>query len=255
METEKKELFTATIEVDLNSEEGEPEMTESELEKFEAEYDVYAAECKAALRRTLTAIDNLSEAINRSGRRNPFDRVEHRLKTFKSVRNKCKDRGYTFDMPSVKQNIKDIAGIRIITKYLDDCFTIRWMLCQVPGINVVNTKDYITKTKENGYSSIHLACQVEIYDPFEGSRLVPVEIQIRSKSMNLWATLEHDLKYKNSNPNPETEERFRRISKILRNFDEEAMALRDYQKNATENHEAMTSAAELNVNVSGSLPL
>ena len=48
--------------------------------------------------------------------------------------------------------------------------------------------------------------------------------------MNLWATLEHDLKYKNPKPSPGVYEKFCRISAYLRDVDQEAVALRDYNE-------------------------
>ena len=216
--------FDATIEVDLV----ESMDSTEDLEKLEAAYDIYAAECNAAMRLTLARIENLCEAIDRAGKRNPFDRNESRIKTFKSVRGKCNTRGYDNNIESIRDKVKDVAGIRIITKYIDEIDLVRDMIEKIPGINIVKTKDYVKNPKPNGYQSVHLDCQVEIHDPYKGSRLIPVEIQIRSKSMNLWATLEHDLKYKNANPSPEVEEKFRRIAKILREFEEEAIALRDY---------------------------
>lgn len=227
METE----FNATIKADLDNEGGvESILSESKMEEVEEAYEVYAAECNAALKLTLARIESILEPIERFDRRNPFDRIESRMKTFKSVRGKCKARGYELSIESIRDNVKDVAGVRIITKYIDEIDLVKDMLEKIPGINIVKVKDYVKEPKENGYQSVHLDCQVEVYDTFKGSRLVPVEIQIRSKSMNLWATLEHDLKYKNSNPSPDVEEKFRRIAKILRAFDEEAIALRDYDE-------------------------
>ena len=233
METEN---FLAMLEVDLDGEATEfgddfnDGVAVEELEQLEAEYDIYAAEARAALRFTMASIKNLCEAIDRAGKRNPFDRIESRIKTFKSVKGKCKARGYGLNIEDIRANIKDVAGIRIITKYIDEVMTVKDMIAQIPGINIITVKDYVTTPKPNGYSSVHLGCQVSIYDPCKGSQLVPIEIQLRSKSMNLWATLEHDLKYKNSNPSPEVDEKFLKISKILRQFDEEAIALRDYDE-------------------------
>lgn len=234
MDTEVK--FDATLEVALESidevEIGEAtdvaEAIEAADVELETAYDVYAAECKAAMGLALSRIEYLREAINRAGRRNPFDRIESRIKTFKSVKGKCKARGYELSITGIREKVKDVAGIRIITKYLDEVMMVKDLIAQIPGINIVILKDYVTAPKANGYQSVHLGCQIEIHDPFKGSQLVPLEIQIRSKSMNLWATLEHDLKYKNSNPSPEVEETFQKISKILREFDVEAMRLRDY---------------------------
>lgn len=237
--------INATVEVALDDDDAGDksfvEAVEAAETELEVEYEIYAAECKAAMRLALARIKNLSEAIDRAGKRNPFDRIESRIKTFKSVKGKCRARGYEVDILDIREKVRDVAGIRIITKYLDEVMVVRSMIAQIPGITIVSTKDYVTEPKDNGYQSLHLGCQIEIYDPFKGSQLVPLEIQIRSKSMNLWATLEHDLKYKNSNPSPEVEEKFRRISKILRDFDEEAIRLRDYDDVSESNGKSMVS--------------
>lgn len=203
------------------------EITEEFLEKLESEYDIYAAECGAAMQTALIKIKILSDAYNQVGKRNPFDRIESRIKTFKSVRGKCRDRGYDLTMPSIKEHIKDVGGIRIITKYLDEVNLVKDMIMQIPEINIISVKDYITTPKESGYSSIHLSCQVGVYDPFQGLRMRPLEIQIRTKSMNLWATLEHDINYKSPFHVKEVDERFLHIAEILRQLEDEAMALRD----------------------------
>ncbi|MBQ6409685.1 hypothetical protein IJI18_00300 [Candidatus Saccharibacteria bacterium] len=240
--------FDATVEVELN----EDDCIQVDEAELEAAYDIYVAECNAALRLTLARIENLCEAIDRAGKRNPFDRIESRIKTFKSVKGKCGARGYARNIGSIRENVHDVAGIRIITKYLDEIDLVKDMIEKIPGINIVKVKDYVKMPKPNGYQSVHLDCQVEIHDPYKGSRLIPVEIQIRSKSMNLWATLEHDLKYKNENPSPEVEEKFRKIAKILRDFEEEAIALRDYEEDA-ETENSVDIAAKIH-NLSSSLP-
>ena len=197
------------------------------LEALEAEYDIYAAECDAAMQMALLKIRGLSSAFDRSDRRNPFDRIEYRIKTFKSVKGKCKAKGYELTSKSIQDNIKDVAGIRVITRYLDEVNLVKEMIMQIPEVNIISVKDYITTPKESGYSSIHLSCQVGVYDPFQGLRMRPLEIQIRTKSMNLWATLEHDINYKSPFHVKEVDERFLHIAKILRQLEDEAMALRD----------------------------
>lgn len=222
--------FNATVKVDYRDDDEIEIENEIDLDKLEAEYDIYAAECTAAMKLTLDRIDYLRSAISSTGKRNPFDQIEHRIKTFKSTKEKCKTRGYELNIASIRENVKDVAGIRIVTKYMDEVEEVRNLIGQLPGVTPVITKDYVTTPKPNGYSSMHVSCLVEIYDPYKGSQLMPVEIQIRSKAMNLWATLEHDLKYKNSNPSPEVDEKFAKISKILRDFEREAIALRDHQE-------------------------
>lgn len=60
---------------------------------------------------------------------------------------------------------------------------------------MVRKTNYIQYPKENGYRSLHLIVNVPVYRK-EGVQLVPVEIQIRTIAMDMWASLEHDLHYK-----------------------------------------------------------
>ena len=59
------------------------------------------------------------------------------------------------------------------------------------------------------------------------SKSIPVEIQIRDKAMDLWATLEHIVKYKNPCPGPDVERQFKEIAGVLAQFDLSAIKLRD----------------------------
>ena len=53
---------------------------------------------------------------------------------------------------------------------------------------LVEEKDYIQHVKPNGYRSLHLILQEE--------KGYYVEFQLRTISMDTWAALEHQLKYK-----------------------------------------------------------
>ncbi len=205
------------------------------MPELEEAYKEYATECESALRLTLARILNLQEAFNRIFDRNPFDSVTGRMKEFDSVVEKCKRRGYSIDIDSIKENVRDVAGIRIITPFRDDIYTVADSIERIPGINVVQKKDYVKKPKPNGYSSLHLNVQVEIYSPLYGcSKLIPLEIQIRDKSMDMWATVEHIIKYKNDSPSPGVEERFQKMAKILTDFANMAIELRDINADTDE---------------------
>lgn len=60
---------------------------------------------------------------------------------------------------------------------------------------IMQIKDYIETPKENGYRSLHMVIRVPVYF-MNKKQLVPVELQIRTLAMDLWASLEHDIKYK-----------------------------------------------------------
>jgi len=69
----------------------------------------------------------------------------------------------------------------------------------IPGCTVVMEKDYITNPKPNGYRSYHMILDLEVpYMDVDGN--VPghyyAEVQLRTLSMDSWASLEHEMKYK-----------------------------------------------------------
>ena len=190
------------------------------------EYGQYAALCECGMRIVLARIENLrQEAEVFAVDRNPFASIQSRIKTFESAVNKCLNRGNTCDMKAIKK-LHDIAGIRIITLYVDDIYRIRNALVRQPSIEVLEERDYVANPKDNGYRSLHLIISVHVYF-CESTRSVPVEVQIRTKAMDLWASVEHDIKYKNDTPSKEAPQMFARIAKILEDFDEKAMRLRD----------------------------
>lgn len=199
------------------------------------EFDQYALECQSALDLAMVRIENARRMIVADPTRyDPFDRIEGRVKTFDSTIKKCGRKGYGLDIKEIKRNIKDIAGIRIITIFRDEIEQVADLIAKIPGMNVVSREDYVDSPKENGYSSLHLEVQVEIYSPGGGSKLVPIEIQIRDKSMNLWASVEHKVKYKKKNHSPKAEFYFKKMAEILAEFDEVAMQFRDYDEEETE---------------------
>lgn len=207
--------------------------TETENSILQYEFDQYALECKSALDLAMVRIENARRMIVADPLRyDPFDRIEGRIKTFDSVVKKCGRKNYKITIDEIKKNIKDIAGIRIITIFRDEIEQVADLIARIPGMNIVSREDYIETPKENGYSSLHLEVQVEIYSPSGGSKLIPIEIQIRDKSMNLWASVEHIVNYKKKGSNPKAKFYFKKMAEILTEFDEIAMQFRDYDEEA-----------------------
>lgn len=219
------------------------DLTDEQLTTLGEEFGSYAAECESAMRIALAKIMNAHKAMLRTEERSPFDAIDSRVKTFESTLGKCDERGYKATIEIIKERIKDIAGIRIVTPFKDDIYTVVSIIEHIPGINVVQKKDYIKEPKDNGYMSIHLGVQIEIYLPSEGSKLVPVEIQVRDKAMDLWATVEHILRYKNTNPSPEVYRQFKAVSELLDEFDRMAIQLRDFE--AEQNIKAENTASAI----------
>ena len=190
------------------------------------EYDKYAALCECGMRIVLARIENLrQEAEITTTSRNLYAGIQHRIKTYESVMNKCADRGLPGRLEDIRA-MHDIAGSRIITLYKDDVYRVRDALVRQPSIEILEERDYIENPKDNGYRSLHLIISVHVYF-CETTKSVPVEIQIRTKAMDLWASVEHNCKYKNDAPSKDAPAMFAKIAQILEEFDENAIRLRD----------------------------
>ncbi|MEN1760099.1 GTP pyrophosphokinase family protein [Anoxynatronum sibiricum] len=126
---------------------------------------------------------------------NPIEHVKSRLKTPESIINKLQRKNYPWSVESIRENIRDIAGIRITCSFVPDIYRVAGMLMQQQDITVVDYKDYIEEPKPNGYQSLHMILQVPV---FMSDRMekVFVEVQIRTIAMDFWASLEHKIYYK-----------------------------------------------------------
>ena len=104
------------------------------------------------------------------------------------MREKCRRRGIPETAESALRVIHDAIGFRIVCAFLNDVYLIRDTLTGLRNYRVVEEKDYIQHVKPNGYRSLHLILQEE--------KGYYVEFQLRTISMDTWAALEHQLKYK-----------------------------------------------------------
>lgn len=157
-----------------------------------------------------------------------IDSVETRIKTLESIEGKCKEKNIAEDETSIREHIRDIAGARVTCQFRDEILKVVEAIRDTPGIAVEKEKDYLTNPKDNGYSSYHLCCSVQVRIPGKGTKSVPVEIQVRSMAQNLWASAEHFVSYKTAlRDDPETKASFARIAKLLEEIDEELIKLRD----------------------------
>ena len=131
--------------------------------------------------------------------RNPINDIKTRLKSLQSIKEKLNRNGLPFTLPAIEENLNDIAGVRVVCAFPDDVYMIADSLLKQDDINLVTMKDYIKKPKKNGYRSLHMIITVPIFLAHE-KKLMKVEIQLRTIAMDVWASLEHQLRYKKNKP-------------------------------------------------------
>ena len=125
---------------------------------------------------------------------NPIHHVESRIKTPESIETKLKRQNLPVSVEMVEQHILDLAGVRVICRYIDDVYQIAELI-RNSGMQVVRIRDYIQAPKPNGYRSYHIVLRVPV-QLSRSSPTVPVEVQIRTIAMDTWASLEHEILYK-----------------------------------------------------------
>ena len=173
--------------------------------KFDAsvsEFVEYMFLYEAAIKKVTAALDIFDNEFQVKSDYDPIHHVESRLKTPRSIFKKLEARGLPVTLASVRENLFDIAGIRVICNYIDDAYKIAELLLGRSDVELIEKRDYIKTPKPSGYRSLHIIVNVSV-DLSDRSVTVPAEIQIRTIAMDYWATLEHRLKYKNEGKVPE----------------------------------------------------
>ena len=153
-----------------------------------------------AIKEVRTKFDVLNSEFNVRYQRNPITSINSRLKSSASIMEKLNRKGLAFTVENVEENLFDVAGIRVVCSYVDDIYVLAEALAQQDDITVIRRKDYIRNPKPNGYRSYHMIVSVPVFFS-DQTREMAVEVQIRTIAMDFWASLEHQLKYKQEVPN------------------------------------------------------
>ncbi|KHF39494.1 GTP pyrophosphokinase [Halalkalibacter okhensis] len=172
-----------------------PEWNIEQIKLLKTELTRFMMSYKFALDELNTKIDILKQEFHYIHDYNPIEHVKSRVKSPESILKKVYKKGYPLSLNVIKENIKDIAGIRITCSFISDIYELSNMLQNQQDLKVIEVKDYIKHPKPNGYQSLHLVLQIPI---FMSDRVeeVCVEVQIRTIAMDFWASLEHKIYYK-----------------------------------------------------------
>ncbi|NLZ55867.1 MAG: GTP pyrophosphokinase family protein [Clostridiaceae bacterium] len=181
----------------------------------------------AAIRETITKLEILNSEFQARYDHNPIHHITSRLKTPRSMLRKLKERDCELSIASAINNLTDIAGVRVVCCYLDDVYRVAELLLRQGDISLIQRKDYIKNPKDNGYRSLHLVISLPVFLA-ESAERVPVEIQIRTEAMDFWASLEHQLRYKNDHAiDPDVHDELLACSVAVRELDEKMQSLHD----------------------------
>jgi len=152
---------------------------------------------QCAMMETETKFKVLSQEFSLEYDRNPIESIKTRLKSLDSIVNKLEARGFALSVESIEKNLNDVAGVRVICGFPSDIYMISEAFLNQDDVRLVTVKDYMKNPKPNGYRSLHLIVEIPIFLR-EEKKMMKVEVQFRTISMDWWASLEHKIRYKKS---------------------------------------------------------
>ena len=212
-----------TVELQAARLKRQSEIIQQQAEKLRRNryFDELMLEYRAVMMELEIRLKVLNAVFSAKYQRNPFEAIKSRLKSAASIFQKLERKGLEPTVENIRQQLSDVAGLRVICSFPDDIYRVADLLTHQDDIVVLREKDYIKNPKPNGYRSLHLILHVPVFLPDE-KKLVKAEVQFRTIAMDFWASLEHKLKYKKDVENPDD------IARQLKECSDSIEAL-DYQ--------------------------
>lgn len=178
-----------------------------------------SAAFEGAIDCVMGTLKTIEQEMIESGLRIPIHSVTSRIKSPDSTRQKLARHGLPYTIDNVMNNLHDIAGVRIICKYITDIYHVRDLLLKSDRYTFIKEKDYIKTPKPSGYRSLHLIVETDVSVNGE-NRKIRCEIQLRTSAMDSWASLEHNMRYKSDLPeNEQINESLKSCAEALHNTD------------------------------------
>ena len=158
-----------------------------------------------AFKKLQNALDALQKEYISLEDENPIIHMKYRVKKEESILEKLSKKQKEYTISNIKDNVSDIIGARIVCTFKSDIIgseknqgmleRLKEKLKDDYQIEILNEKDYISHPKENGYASYHIVIAIPV--SIKGiSYKVKAEIQIRTIAMDMWASLDHKIRYK-----------------------------------------------------------
>ena len=159
---------------------------------------------QCAIMEVETKFKVLNEQYSLEYDRNPIESIKTRVKSYDSILKKIRRKNIPLNLQAIEENLKDIAGVRVICSFPDDIYKLAESFLKQDDITLIERKDYIKNPKPSGYRSLHLIVQVPIFLQNE-KKMVNVEVQFRTIAMDFWASLDHKMRYKKELSDEEVE--------------------------------------------------
>ena len=120
----------------------------------------------AAIREVSTKLDVLGDDFRMKHSYVPIHHMQSRLKSFESLMDKAERYGIEdpiHNLDTVRAEVFDIAGIRVVCNYREDIYTMSELLLKQSDVDLIKIKDYCKNPKPSGYRSLHVVISIPVF--------------------------------------------------------------------------------------------
>ena len=167
-------------------------------------FDLLMSYYECAIMEIETKFRVLNHELSLEYDNNPIESIKTRVKSYDSILKKIRRKNIPLNLQAIEENLKDIAGVRVICSFPDDIYKLAESFLKQDDITLIERKDYIKNPKPSGYRSLHLIVQVPIFLQNE-NKMVNFVVQFRKIAMDFWASLDHKMRYKKELSDEEVE--------------------------------------------------
>ncbi|WP_155286245.1 GTP pyrophosphokinase [Lacticaseibacillus zhaodongensis] len=188
-------------------------------------WDVFLMPYEQAVSELKIKFRGMRKQYQQASKHSPIEFVTARVKSVDSIIEKQARRYIADDV--LETDMQDIAGVRIMCQFVEDIYAVVDLLHQRTDMTVLEERDYVTNVKSSGYRSYHVIIEYPV-QLVDGEKKILAEIQIRTMSMNFWATIEHSLNYKYQGEFPDDlKARLKRAAEASFQLDKEMSEIRE----------------------------
>ena len=133
------------------------------IQKNKRPFDLLMSYYQCAVMEIETKFRVLNQEYSLEYDKNPIEGIKTRIKSYDSIVRKIRRENIPMSLTAIEENIKDIAGVRVICSFPEDIYELADSFLRQDDIVLIEKKDYIKNPKPSGYRSLHLIVQVPIF--------------------------------------------------------------------------------------------
>ena len=113
------------------------------IQKNKKPMDLLMSYYQCAIMEIETKFRVLNQEYSLEYDRNPIEGIKTRVKSYESILKKIRKKNIPINLESIEENIRDIAGIRVICSFPEDIYEIAESFLRQDDIILIEKKDYI----------------------------------------------------------------------------------------------------------------